>query len=188
MKTIFKLIPIAVIATLTMAFSTPVKEKVAITSSQINWKGEKVTGTHTGTIALKSGYFLMENNQLTGGMFVVDMTSITVTDLDGGMKTKLEGHLKSDDFFGVNNYPEATLTITDVAKKGEAYKVTANLKIKENTHPIHFTLAMSNGKATTNLKIDRSKYDVRYGSKSFFDNLGDRTIMDIFELDITLNF
>lgn len=160
--------------------------------STIDWKGEKVTGQHTGTIALKSGSLEMKDNKLTGGSFVIDMTSIENTDLEGEYKGKLEGHLKSDDFFGVTTFPEASLVITKVkeTKKANVYEVTGNLTIKGITQPITFTATLidSNGTvvANTNIIVDRSKYDVRYGSGSFFDNLGDKTIYDDFTLTVNL--
>jgi len=165
------------------------EKKVEVKDSNIEWEGEKVTGSHEGTIDLKDGYFTMENGELKGGEFVMDMTSITVTDLEGEDKGKLEGHLKSDDFFGVNNHPTAKLVITSVAKKSnDTYGVVADLTIKEKTNSITFDLDMDDNSASTELTIDRSKYDVRYGSGSFFDNLGDKTIYDNFELDVELKF
>ena len=165
------------------------EKKIEVKDSNIEWEGEKVTGSHEGTIELKDGYFTMENGELKGGEFVMDMTSITVTDLEGEDKGKLEGHLKSDDFFGVNNHPTAKLIITSVAKKSNGtYGVVADLTIKEKTNSITFDLDMDDNSASTELTIDRSKYDVRYGSGSFFDNLGDKTIYDNFELDVELKF
>ena len=165
------------------------EKKIEVKDSNIEWEGEKVTGSHEGTIELKDGYFTMENGELKGGEFVMEMTSITVTDLEGEDKGKLEGHLKSDDFFGVNNHPTAKLVITSVAKKSNGtYGVVADLTIKEKTNSITFDLDMDDNSASTELTIDRSKYDVRYGSGSFFDNLGDKTIYDNFELDVELKF
>jgi polyisoprenoid-binding protein YceI len=131
----------------------------------------------------------MENGELTGGEFLIDMSSITVTDLTGEDKGKLEGHLKSDDFFGVNNHPTSKLVITSVAKKSNGtYGVVADLTIKDKTNQVTFDLDLEENSASTELTIDRSKYDVRYGSGSFFDNLGDKTIYDNFELDVELKF
>jgi len=117
------------------------------------------------------------------------MTSINVTDLEGESKQKLEGHLKSEDFFGVEKYPTAKLVITSAAKKSEGvYGIVGNLTIKEDTHPVTFDLTMNGDAASTKLTIDRSKYNVRYGSGSFFDNLGDKTIYDNFDLEVDLKF
>ena len=117
------------------------------------------------------------------------MNSITNTDLEGEMAGKLVGHLKSDDFFGVNNHPTAKLVITSVAKKSNGtYGVVADLTIKENTHPVTFDLDKNGNTATTKLSIDRSKYNVKYNSGSFFSGLGDQTIYDNFDLNIELKF
>jgi len=161
-------------------------------NSQIIWTGKKVTGEHVGTVALKSGQLQIVDGKLTGGEFVIDMASITSTDLEGEYLQKLNGHLKSADFFGVKTYPTATLKITRVVSKGieGAYKVSANLTIKETTKAIKFdTQLTSEGNkvvAVSDITIDRSEFDVRYGSGSFFDNLGDKTIYDDFYLQIKL--
>lgn len=175
----------------TVAFTTITAEKKTIDTgkSKITWKGYKVTGSHEGTITLKNGALLFEGEKLTGGAFTVDMTTITSTDLSGKYKEKLNNHLKSDDFFGVKNYPTATLKIKNARATGKnAYEVTGVLTIKEKTHPITFDMSVYGSKATASLKVDRSKYDVRYGSGSFFDNLGDKTIYDEFDLVVDLQF
>ena len=164
-----------------------------ITSSTVTWKGYKVTGSHEGTIDLQSGNldYNAEGN-LTGGTITIDMASLACTDLSGKSAQKLVGHLQSDDFFGVATYPTATLTITDVAPKGTPgdYKVTADLTIKETTESIKFYAQVKDQEgtrvATADLKIDRTDYDVRYGSGSFFDNLGDKTIYDEFDISVKL--
>ena len=178
---------IATIVLTSSAFTTPIKKKVSITESTINWKGKKITGSsHNGTIDLKEGYFEFENDVLTGGYFEIDMNSISNEDLEGKYKEKLEGHLKSDDFFGVAKFPTATFKISEVKKSDEKYTVTGDMTIKGITNSVSFDLNMSGNTSTANIEIDRSKYDVRYGSGSFFDNLGDKTISDIIELDVTL--
>ncbi|WP_419212282.1 YceI family protein [Maribacter sp. X9] len=170
--------------------STPIekeKKQVKVSESTVTWKGYKVTGSHEGTIDLKSGYLEMENGKLTGGEFVVDMTSINNTDLDADSQGKLEGHLKSDDFFGVANHPTAKLVFTSVKPMNkDSYTVTGDLTIKETTKPITFVVSVYKNKATATMKIDRAEYDVRYGSGSFFDNLGDKTIYDEFDLVVDL--
>ena len=164
-----------------------IMEKVSVKSSSITWVGKKVTGKHSGTIDLKDGFFEMENGNITGGEFVIDMNSIACTDLEGDSKGQLEGHLKSDDFFGVENHPTDKLVITNSVKDGNSYTVTGDLTIKETTEPISFDLQQAGDNFTTTLTIDSSKYNVRYGSGSFFDNLGDKTIYDDFTLDINLS-
>lgn len=168
------------------AFTAPI-EKVEVKSSSVTWVGKKVTGQHNGTIDLKSGYFNMEGDQIIGGEFVIDMTSITVSDLKAGSgKEKLEGHLKSDDFFGVANHPTSKLVISSALKNGNTYTLSGDLTIKNITNPITFEMTMKGNEAKANVVIDRSKFDVRYGSGSFFDNLGDKTIYDDFELTVNL--
>ena len=168
------------------AFTSSVIKKVNVTESTVKWEGKKVTGKHNGTINLSEGYFEMDGDNITGGKFVIDMTSITVTDLSGKGKANLEGHLKSDDFFGVENYPTATLVVTGATKNGNTYTVNGDITIKATTEPISFDLTMNGNSATTTVTIDRSKFDVRYGSGSFFDNLGDKTIYDDFSLEVNL--
>ena len=157
--------------------------------SAIKWKGEKVTGSHFGKVNVKSGKLDMQNGKLVGGKIVVDMTSITNEDLEGEWNTKLVGHLKSDDFFGVQKHPEATFTIQRAVEAADGeYTVTGDLTIKGKTNPIKFKANLKDGVATANVTIDRSNYDVRYGSGSFFDNLGDKTIYDNFDLEIKLAY
>lgn len=178
----------SVIVLTTLSFATMNKE-VNVKESSVTWTGKKVTGSHTGTIQLKSGHFKVEDEKLIGGEFIMDMASIVNNDLSGESKGKLEGHLKSDDFFGVEKHPTSKLVITSVAKKDNGtYGVVANLTIKDKTNPITFDLDWNENSASAKLTIDRSKYDVRYGSGSFFDNLGDKTIYDNFDLEVNLKF
>lgn len=166
------------------------KKEVKTEESKVTWKAYKVTGSHTGTVDLKSGSLLFEDNKLTGGEFEVDMTSLVSTDLEGtDSKPKLEGHLKSDDFFGVEKHPTSTLVFTEVKSSGKnSYEVTGDLTIKGITKPVTFDVSIYGSKATATLKVDRAEYDVRYGSGSFFDNLGDKTIYDEFDLVVDLEF
>lgn len=163
-----------------------------VKNTNITWLGEKVTGEHTGNINLKSGTFTMKDDMIASGVFEIDMSSITNIDVeDPDYNAKLVGHLKSDDFFGVAKYPTARFEITgsESFKKGSAM-VKGNLTIKGKTLPIEFRATMQDSDDGThffaNITIDRTKYDVRYGSGSFFDNLGDKTIYDEFKLKLNL--
>lgn len=165
------------------------RKEIKVNDSKITWKGYKVTGSHEGTINLKEGFLTYKGAGLASGEFVVDMTSLTATDLSGEYKNKLDGHLKSDDFFGVEKYPTAKLVITKVKRSGKnSYKAMGNLTIKGKTNPVSFDLSVYGQKAIASMKVDRSKYDIRYGSGSFFDNLGDKTIYDEFDLVVDLQF
>ncbi len=191
MNTIFKNILILAIALITFSFTAinGDKKEINIKSSHITWKGYKVTGSEKGVINLKSGFLTFDKGNLTGGEFVMDMNTITSTDLTGTYKNKLEGHLKSDDFFGVTNYPTAKLVIKKVKATGKnAYEVTGNLTIKGKTNTITFDISIYGNKATANLKIDRTLYNVRYGSTRFFDGLKDKAIYDEFDLIADLEF
>ena len=191
MKTVKTLLIAAVVfgATTVATNAQTMKKSINLEESAITWTGKKVLGSHTGTITFKEGTLEMDGDVITGGMFTVDMTSINVTDLkEGEGKEKLEGHLQSDDFFGVANYPNATLTFTKVQKMSGGYEVEADLTIKDKTESVSFDLATEKDSATTSFKVDRTKYGVRYGSGSFFDSLGDNTISDKFTLDVVLKF
>lgn len=163
---------------------------VNIDQSKITWEGRKVTGSHDGTIRLKSGILVFEDSKLKGGTFVVDMTSIVVTDLTGKSKDNLEGHLKSDDFFGVDSFPEAKLLINEVEFLGTDgdYRIYADLTIKGITNSVEFDAKLSDNSATASIVVDRAKYNIKYKSGSFFKNLGDKLIYDDFKLEVKLVF
>ena len=157
--------------------------------SKVVWKGYKVTGAHQGTIALQSGDLIFKDNVLTGGAFVIDMTTINTTDLEGEYKGKFEGHIKSDDFFGVEKFTTSKLVFTKVEASGKnSYTVTGDLTIKDKTNPVTVNVSVYGSKATATLKVDRTKFDVRYGSTSFFDGLKDKAIYDEFDLVVDLQF
>ncbi len=190
-NTIKNLVVVALITFTTFSFTTinSENEPIKIEKSKVVWKGYKVTGSHEGTISIKSGFLNFDEGNLTGGQFSIDMSSITCTDLEGEYKGKLEGHLKSDDFFGVEKNPTATLVFNKIKSTGKnSYKVTGDLTIKGKTNSVTFELSIYGRKATAALKIDRTKFDIRYGSTSFFDNLKDKAIYDEFDLIADLEF
>lgn len=161
-----------------------------VSESSVVWTATKVvSGGHTGTVNISKGSLEIDGSELKGGSFEIDMTTIANTDIEGEWRAKLEGHLKSDDFFAVETYNTASLKITAVnsTAKGK-YDVTADLTIKGKTESVSFPaeLSVEGGKATASAKItvDRTKYDVRYGSPSFFDDLGDKAISNEFTLDV----
>jgi polyisoprenoid-binding protein YceI len=166
----------------------PVTYTVDAAKSTITWVGKKVTGSHNGTIALKSGSLIVDGKSVKGGTFVLDMSSIK--DADGS--AKLEGHLKADDFFGTEKFPTSTFVITKVAGSTANVTVTGNLTIKGITKPLSFPATVAvNADGTVSalagkIVVDRTKYDIRYGSKSFIDGIGDKAIDDNFELAVKL--
>jgi polyisoprenoid-binding protein YceI len=184
----FKTIAIALFVAVS-TIATAQSKKVDASKSTINWVGKKVTGEHSGTVNIQSGNLIFKGKKLTGGTFVVDMTSITTTDIKGEYAAKLDGHLKADDFFGTDKYPTSKLVFKKIANKGnDVYTVTADLTIKDVTTPVKFDITVKGNTATTSFKVDRTKFGIKYGSGSFFDNLGDKTINDDFELTVSLQF
>ncbi len=163
------------------------RKNADVAKTSLNWLGEKVLGKHTGTILLKSGWINWDNNMISEGEFLIDMASLK--DDDGN--DRLEAHLKSDDFFGTDNYPTSKVVITgsDSFEKGTAI-VRGDLTIKQNTHPIEFKATLKQDDKGiwfyANIIVDRTKYNVRYGSGSFFSNLGDNVIYDEFKVKVSL--
>ncbi|MBK9107200.1 MAG: YceI family protein [Saprospiraceae bacterium] len=182
---------------LTLAFGISAKDpqtlnsKVNLQESTIAWTGYKVTGKHNGLVNLKSASLNFEGNILKGGSFEIDMTSISCLDMTGEYATKLVNHLKSDDFFGVANHPVVSFATTKVVHQGQdLYKIEGNLTIKGVTKPIRFNSKVKDmdgqKQLTAQIKLDRADFNVKYGSGSFFDNLGDKTIYDEFDINVTL--
>lgn len=175
-------------------FKSIVTKKVDTKNSVIKWVGYKVTGQHEGTITLRNGELNFDDtSNLIGGKFVMDMTTINTTDLEGGSKERLDNHLKNDDFFSVKKYNTADLVFKKVTKQKNdskiiVYLIDADLTIKGITNPITFKINISDNSAYANLKIDRTKFEIKYGSSSFFDGLKDRAIYDEFDLQVNLKF
>ncbi|OBX21588.1 MULTISPECIES: YceI family protein [Bizionia] len=162
-------------------------------ASNIMWKGFKPTGTHTGTIKVESGVFTMNGDAIESGSFLIDMNSLYVTDLpeDDENHGKLTGHLKSPDFFDVEAFPASAFEVTGFTNENGKMMLSGNLKMKdtENNISIPVTVTENNDSITITSEtftVDRSKWNVKYGSKSFFDDLGDKFINDDMELQITI--
>ncbi|MDT8418178.1 MAG: YceI family protein [Lutibacter sp.] len=161
--------------------------KVTVENSNLTWKGYKPTGDHTGTITLASGNISLKNNALTSGSFVAEMSSIK--DADGS--AKLEGHLKSEDFFEVTTFPTAKFDITKIENKGAKIHVTGNMTIKGITKQITFpaTLAVNNDNVTLTsetFQINRADFNIKYKSKTFFNDLKDKFVNDDFDFQVTI--
>ena len=158
-------------------------------SSTLNWKGFKPTGTHNGTVAIKEGVLKVKDGKLTGGKVVFDMNTITVLDIpaDDEYNAKLVAHLKSGDFFDVENNSTSTFEITEI--EGETLK--GNLTIKAITKPIQFPVTITNTDSGiklsgTTFKIDRTEFDIKFKSQKFFNDLKDKFINDEFEISFDL--
>jgi polyisoprenoid-binding protein YceI len=184
-----------ILGTLFLLFSLSAFSKeyrVNSSSSTLNWEAKKVTGQHVGTISFGEGTLSVESKKITGGKIAVIMNTIIDTDLtDEGYKQKLIGHLKSDDFFGVDKFPQSTLEVTKVALKSDnLYHFTADLTIKGISSPVEFDAEVKDdgGQLTASglMVVNRTKYGIKYGSGSFFEGLGDKMIYDEFTLKFKL--
>jgi polyisoprenoid-binding protein YceI len=179
--------------------STSQKYTVNISESTIQWKGFKPTGTHAGTITIDNGILKTDDGKLQSGTFLIDMTSINVTDLEAGDgKEDLEAHLKGtvegkeDHFFDVVKFPTAAFEITGTESIAAGKtRLSGNLTIKGQKHNISFPVMITNEDDMMTIEsepftIDRTTWGVNYGSKSVFEGLGDKFINDDMELQITV--
>ncbi|MFQ3268256.1 MAG: polyisoprenoid-binding protein YceI [Flavobacteriales bacterium] len=187
-----KLILIAALTIVNLSITKAQSQlNINLAESTVEWIGEKVTGSHTGNIALKSAHFIMGKEHIEGGVFVMDMNSIKCTDIESPeYATKLEDHLKDNDFFGIDSFPTANFSFAKVIFDGTSYLITGKMNIKgmsqEITFPAQFHTENGILIADAVVKIDRTKHDIKYGSGAFFDGLGDRMILDDFTLNIHL--
>jgi polyisoprenoid-binding protein YceI len=189
MKKIISTLTLCTTVILFMAFTKPVKTvtfKVDTELSSIDWIGRKVTGQHTGKIKITGGEVVMNGNAIKGGSFVMDMNSITSD------SERLTGHLKTDDFFSVEKNPTSKFVIKKVVSAGQdRINVTGDLTIKGITEAITFPASVKKQgdslvAVAKNVLVNRAKFDIRYGSKSFFNDIGNKAIDDNFELSINL--
>ena len=164
-------------------------QDINTSESSLKWYGNEISGKqHYGGLTFKSGSINTSNGKLTGGAFEIDMSSIDVQDLEGEWAEKLEGHLKADDFFGVDNFASAYLILTSVKESANgSFAATGDLTIRGITNPVDvtFTAAGSN-KMTAEMTFDRSKYDVKFRSGAFFSDLGDKLILDDIKVEVSL--
>ncbi len=168
------------------------QEKIInLETSKLRWEGkERSSKSHYGGLSFKSGALKLEGTKIQGGSFIVDMTSLDVQDLSGVGKTRLEGHLRSDDFFSVEANQEAFLILNAVVSDtNEVQILQGDLTIKGKTAPVQVEFSeVTATMATAQMVFDRSVYDVRFRSGSFFENLGDKLIYDDIAVQVNLNF
>lgn len=176
-----------------MSFSSTHQKHVSVNTeaSTVKWIGSKMTESHNGDIKIKSGKLVLDHGKLSGGEFVIDMTTINTLDMSEKYNDKLNSHLSNEDFFNVEKYPTAVLKITSSQMISRTkYNITADLTIKDKTHSITFeadvNIKANSYLATANFKIDRTKWGVVYNSGNFFEDLGDYLIKDEIEFDIYL--
>jgi len=165
---------------------------VDVAISVLNWKGTKPGGAHNGTVSLKSGGLLIENGKLTQGEFIIDMSTIKNVDMAGEKGArKIEGHLMNEDFFDVEKYPISKFLITKVEEVAGKLAVTGNLQIKDVTKSITIPAIISTEAGVTTFtsdtfNVDRADFNVKYGSKKFFEGLKDKFIDDIMEFSFVV--
>ena len=192
---------VAVLSLVAVAFKPATKNattyKVSAEQSTFNWVAKKVTSDHKGSVKIAAGSIETDGKNLTGGNFDIDMTTITCTDLTGEWNEKLIGHLNSPDFFSVDNFKTANLKIKSaneikgVKAGADNYNVVADLTIKGITKEITFpafVVIKKTGEVVANASfdIDRTAYDIKYGSKSFFEGIGDKAIDDKFNVKVRI--
>jgi len=171
---------------------------VDIKRSQIEWIGRKITGEHYGTLRLKEGWVTMNDSALIGGKFIFDMTSIKNTDIESpDWSLKLDNHLKSSDFFNVDSFPKAILEIkknnsmSEENNLGSTYLVSADLTIRGITHGISLPYQLQQSDSTLSaiggVDVDRTLYNIKYNSGTYFFDLGDKIIYDNFTINFTVH-
>ena len=176
-------------------FSQTLTQSINITKSNVKWYGDEITGKqHYGSLKFKEGNIILTgtgkiSDKIISGNFIVDMTSLNVEDITGRGKNSLEGHLKSDDFFSVSKFNYAYLKILKSNDPVNGVQtINGDLIIKGISHPVTFTMELNGKKAKSNLIFDRTKYDVKFRSGNFFQNLGDKLIYDEIKLEVSLEF
>lgn len=160
--------------------------------SKLEWTGKKLGGEHYGEIFLSGGQLIFKKGKLVGGSFEIDMTSINCLDItDPKSNKRLVDHLKSEDFFSAVRFPKSTFKIAKVQSKSQnEYIITGDLTIKDKTNSLEFPASIKDlggeRQADANLVFDRSQFDVKFGSQTFFENIGDKVVYDDIELKVRL--
>ena len=171
------------------------KYQVDVSKSTIEWIGKKLTGEHSGTLSLKSGEIVIGGHAISSANFEIDMTTISSTDLKGETAEDLINHLKADDFFGTEKFPTASIVMLSASpltndNNGNNYSIKATLTMKDIANEITFPARVNIGDKQVTLKanviFDRTKWGIKYKSKTIFDDLGDKFIYDDIELKISI--
>jgi polyisoprenoid-binding protein YceI len=172
-----------------MTAFNPIKDDiytVDVERSTIEWSAKKVGGGHAGTVKIAGGDLIYTGKALKSGSFQMNMSSITSDN------ARVTTHLKSDDFFSTEKNPMSKFEITKVTSAGaDRVNITGNLSIKGFTHPVTFPATVKQQKGVlvavaSGIRVDRTKYDIKFRSKTFFGDIGDKAIDDEFELSINL--
>lgn len=165
--------------------------RLDLSASTFGWHAEKVIGAHDGFININRGEFSVKDGKIESGRFSIDMNSITNTDLTGSFNEMLVNDLKSSNFFDSEKFPISTFEITKTEQSTDgSTKITGNLTIKDIKREIEFntqiTFTENTATATAEFQIDRTLWDIRYRSGSFFENIGDKAVDDLFTVKLNL--
>ena len=188
LKVVFLILTIIIVNSNVSAADYAVDKAV----SKVKWEGKKVTGKHTGTISFESGLLTVSKDKVVGGSIIIDMKTIVDEDLtDPEWNKKLIGHLSSDDFFSIAKFPQASMVVNKVTSvSGDDFHFQADLTIKGIKKPVEFNAKVKvNGdklSAQGIITVNRTLYDIKYGSGSFFQGLGDKMISDDFTLEFDI--
>ena len=166
--------------------------KIDNTASTVGWKAKKIVGGHNGNVSTKDGFLTFTGDIITSGEINVDMKTITVADIPATdeYNAKLVGHLKGPDFFNVEKNPTAKIVIKSSEKTKTGLKIKGDLTFIGKTNPIEFDAVVSKPDGSVTAKseviLDRTKWDLKYGSSDFFKGLGDKAIDNNFTLSVNL--
>jgi polyisoprenoid-binding protein YceI len=195
-KVILALAVVALSATGAFAQLKDGKFNIDYKTSTINWYATKATGKHDGTVRVSSGQVTVAGGNVTAGKVKVDMNSIAVTDIkDAETNANLVNHLKSPDFFEVAKFPDANFEVTSVTAKadkatGNTHVVNGKMTIKGIAQEVSFPAKVTGTDASLTINgtlvLDRSKFDIRFGSETFFGSLGDKAISNDMKLVVNL--
>lgn len=176
----------------------PVSYLLSPEESELNWYSKKILADtkHNGTVLIKAGYITMADDELTGGEISIDMSTVKDKDMEGKPSAQtLEKHLMSEDFFDVAKYPTANFVIKTVSKKKidngeEIYSLVGDMRVKDKTNSIELEAKILREDDKISLladfSIDRTLWEIKYGSGKFFKSLGDELIDDIIEYKLDL--
>ena len=171
------------LATSLFSGSAALAAEIDVAQSTIKWTGSKITGSnHTGLISPKSSSLTVKDGSVVAGRVVIDMTTMTVSDLDGERAQKFLRHMMNEDFFEVGKFPTATLNI----KADKNGQMMGDLTIKGVTKPFSFPVTMKDGKYVGKTTFDRTTFGIIYKSGNFFEDLGDKIINDDIEIEFEI--
>lgn len=165
--------------------------------SSIEWRGRNPNTAHYGNVRILHGELMVRDGIITG-TFDIEMNSITNKNLDGDpLQPVLIAHLKSDDFFLTRLFPRAKFTIVRAAPVKEPFLSIQNYEVKgilelkgvkaEQDFMATITRTPENGLAAeAHFDIDRTRWNIIYGSTRFFEHLGMHLVFDPISIQLQI--